>query len=646
MKSKLASVFSSRRFYLLLFFVAALAFRIGTPVQSQTSTTQAAIDPKPYICPDLGMCIMDPEGGGCMGTPCPYPLPTNCGINVAAAARGATATASSVYVNGNYSPSGAINGDRRGLNWGNGGGWNDNTRDIYPDWLQVDFNGVQVINQIRLYTLQNDYTNPFEPTPAMTAEYYGLLDFEVQAWVGAQWVTVPGGSVVENQNVMRVFSFPYITTPKIRILVTNARNHFSRIVEVEAFSCANAPVPDPTPVCLPLESIDPCEIATGRACLAESKPCISPEPVPSPGQPNAPLIISEFRFRGPGGANDEFIELFNTAPYPVNVSTADGSAGWSVVGSDGAVRFTIPVGTVIPGNGHYLAVNSLGYTLGNYPAGNGTTAAGDTAYILDIPDGGGIALFKTSEPLNFTTPNRLDAAGYNTAPPLYREGAGFPVGAAESLYNIEYSFFRDLTSGSPRDTNDNIVDFKGADTNGNNTGAGQRLGAPGPENLSSPIPTGSSKIRVDLLDPAVTSDQPPNRVRDATSDPGNNSAYGTMSIRRTLVNVSSQPITRLRVRIIDITGYPYISGTSDIRAISSTDLLVARTDGSVVMVNGTTLETPPAQINGGGWNSTLSANDINLSSPLYPGQGYSLQFMLGVQQSGSFRFFIIIEALP
>jgi hypothetical protein len=143
----------------------------------------------------------------------------------------------------------------------------------------------------------------------------------------------------------------------------------------------------------------------------------------------------------------------------------------------------------------------------------------------------------------------------------------------------------------------------------------------------------------------VASDQSPNRVRDTTPNPENNSTYGTLSIRRTLVNVSGQPIKRLRVRVIDITGYPYISGTSDIRAISSTDTLVTRSNGTTVWVNGTTLETPPAQINGGGLNSTLSANDITLSSPLNPGQGFSVQFMLGVQQTGSFRFFIVVEAL-
>jgi hypothetical protein len=35
--------------------------------------------------------------------------------------------------------------------------------------------------------------------------------------------------------VIRAFTFPAVTTTKIRILVNNARAHFSRIVELEAF---------------------------------------------------------------------------------------------------------------------------------------------------------------------------------------------------------------------------------------------------------------------------------------------------------------------------------------------------------------------------------------------------------------------------
>lgn len=407
-------------------------------------------------------------------------------------------------------------------------------------------------------------------------------------------------------------------------------------------------IADPSPILCPQLGMcirDP----DGGGCMGT--PCLWPVPTPTPLpiNPNrdVPLIISEFRLRGPGGAADEFIELYNTSPAPYTVTPADETDGLALVASDGVMRFIIPAGTVIPGHGHYLAVNSVGYSLDGYPAGGGNTASADIAYLLDIPDGGGIALFKTSSPAHFGHAYRVDAAGYNTAPLVYREGAGFPTGAAETLFNINYSFYRDLISGAPRDTNDNVADFRGVDTNGTNTGAGQRLGAPGPENLSSPIATGPNKIQVSLLDPAVTSDQPPNRVRDTTPNPENLSPFGTMSIRRTLRNVSGSNITRLRVRIIDVTTYPAPStATSDVRAISSGGIVATRTDGSNVFVSGTTLETPPEQIIGGGWNSTMTVNAVTASQPLAPGASISLQFLLGIQQTGGFRFFIVIEALP
>jgi hypothetical protein len=379
-------------------------------------------------------------------------------------------------------------------------------------------------------------------------------------------------------------------------------------------------------------------------------PCLWPlPPAPTIIDPirEIPLIISEFRFRGPGGQSDEFVEIYNINPTPYTVTADDESDGLALVASDGLTRFIIPAGTVIPGNGHYLAVNSVGYTLGGYPAGSGSGATGDAVFLLDIPDRGGIALFKTTNPAFFNDDYRVDAAGYNTAPALYREGAGFPASAAESSFNIQYSFYRDLASGAPQDRNDNVADFRGVDTNATNTGAGQRLGSPGPENLSSPVAIGSNRIQVSLLDPAVTNDQAPNRVRDNTPNPENLSPLGTMSIRRTFKNVSGVNITRLRFRIIDVTTYPAAStATSDLRAISSGGVVATRSDGSNVFVSGTTLETPPEQAIGGGWNSTMTVGTVSPSQPLAPGASINVQFLLGVQQAGGFRFFIVIEALP
>ena len=140
------------------------------------------------------------------------------------------------------------------------------------------------------------------------------------------------------------------------------------------------------------------------------------------------LIISEFRLRGLSGANDEFVEIYNNSGSAHTVNTIDGSSGYALAASDGVVRFTIPNGTVIPAKGHFLGVNSVGYSLTAHPAGNGTTATGDVTFTTDIPDNAGIALFSTSTPANFSLATRIDAVGSTSeANTLYKEGAGYPT---------------------------------------------------------------------------------------------------------------------------------------------------------------------------------------------------------------------------
>jgi hypothetical protein len=87
------------------------------------------------------------------------------------------------------------------------------------------------------------------------------------------------------------------------------------------------------------------------------------------------------------------------------------------------------------------------------------------------------------------------------------------------------------SGGAVLDTNNNAVDFIFSDTSGTSAGAGQRLGAPGPENLASPIERNAVFV-APLLDSTAAASSPPNRVRDFTGDSPNNSTFGTLSIRR------------------------------------------------------------------------------------------------------------------
>jgi hypothetical protein len=142
----------------------------------------------------------------------------------------------------------------------------------------------------------------------------------------------------------------------------------------------------------------------------------------------------------------------------------------------------------------------------------------------------------------------------------------------------------------------------------------------------------------------VAANAPPNRVRSGIIDPGGPNAFGTLSIQRKFTNTLAVPVTRLRFRIVDLTtinNRP--AGAADLRVLSSTGV-VRNSAGTIVRtVNGLTLEAPP-QPNGGGLNSALTV--VLPGGMLAPGNSIEVQFLLGVQEQGSFSFFVNVEALP
>ncbi len=154
--------------------------------------------------------------------------------NVALAANGAVATASSTATGSGFSTTGAINGNNRGP-WGNGEGWNDSTPNSVPDWIQVDFAGSKTIDEISVFGLHDNYTVENTPTETQTFTLYGLIAFDVQYWNGSNWITIPGGSVTGNNKVWRKFTFSPITTSKIRVTINAVPDSWSRVVEIQAF---------------------------------------------------------------------------------------------------------------------------------------------------------------------------------------------------------------------------------------------------------------------------------------------------------------------------------------------------------------------------------------------------------------------------
>jgi predicted extracellular nuclease len=155
------------------------------------------------------------------------------------------------------------------------------------------------------------------------------------------------------------------------------------------------------------------------------------------------IVISEFRFRGPNGGNDEFVELFNASMAPINVG------GWMIRGSNNnmspsvGTRAIIPAGTIIPPGCFFLAVNTA-------VSGYSGSVAGNLTYATGIADDGGVALTT-----NVMT-QIVDQVGFGSNGAF---GEGQRLTAVTT--NVDRGFERRPGGGAGHvDTNDNATDFR------------------------------------------------------------------------------------------------------------------------------------------------------------------------------------------
>jgi RHS repeat-associated protein len=189
--------------------------------------------------------------------------------NVALRANGATATASSELGSGcsTWPARGVIDGDRKGTYWGNTGGWADATAGSFSsDWLQVDFNGTKTIDEVDVFTVQDNYSSPSEPTDTMTFSTFGLTAFKLQSWDGSAWQDVSGASITGNNKVWVKFTLATpINTSKLRVMPQAAiDNGYSRIAEVEAWS------PNPATTSSAIHWLVTDQLGTPRMAIDES----------------------------------------------------------------------------------------------------------------------------------------------------------------------------------------------------------------------------------------------------------------------------------------------------------------------------------------------------------------------------------------
>jgi subtilisin family serine protease len=321
--------------------------------------------------------------------------------NVALAANGATAIPSSTY-NSNYPATGAINGDRKGVGWGAGGGWCDGTSAAWPDWLEIDFNGLKSINEVDVFSMQDQYGSPVDPTPTMTFTYYGLKNFEVQYWNGSAWTDVPSGAITNNNLVWRQLMFGAVTTSKIRLYVTSSLGSFTRVMELEAWGTASSGNLPPT-----VSITSPTE---GTTFAAPSDIAITATAADQGG------TVASVAFYGDGA----LIGTDTTAPYAITwPGVAAGTHTITAVATDdqGATTTSAPV--------HVSVVTNAPPTVTLVSPGEGTSfsAPASITLIANASDSDGtiasVQFFANGQPIGSDTTSPYSIAWTSVAAGTY-----------------------------------------------------------------------------------------------------------------------------------------------------------------------------------------------------------------------------------
>ncbi len=156
--------------------------------------------------------------------------------------------------------------------------------------------------------------------------------------------------------------------------------------------------------------------------------------------PPGALIISAFRFTGPGGEGDEYVQLFNRS-----CTATEDLSGYVLAASSnssaGQVLYNFPSGVSLAPGQYYL----LG---GPAYAGTGTSAA-DVSYTTGInSNNGGVALFSSND----LTTLPVDAVGFNGTSNYY-EGTALTYNSANQTY------VRKTSANQYLDSNNNAGDF-------------------------------------------------------------------------------------------------------------------------------------------------------------------------------------------
>ena len=193
------------------------------------------------------------------------------------------------------------------------------------------------------------------------------------------------------------------------------------------------------------------------------------------------VVISEFRFQGPSGGNDEFVELVNAGGSSVGIG------GWRLQGcSTGAgtasARATVPAGVTLAPGQRYLFTN-------NGAAGYSGAVPGDQNYGTGFgaATGARITLPDAATVVDGVGSSGIGGTQCRESPGL----SGMPTANADNSYE---------RIGGTQDTDNNVVDFAGP-----KPGNPQKFGATGGDPAPSVATTSPTNGSVDItLDASVS----------------------------------------------------------------------------------------------------------------------------------------------
>jgi len=160
------------------------------------------------------------------------PITTTPSVNVAAASMGGVPAASSVYAPG-YTAVAVNDSSRTGAVWGQDGGWATPT---LASWSNITFPEAKTIDRITVYSIQDNFSSPIEPTDNLTFSLYGLTDFTVYGFTNA-WI--PLVTITGNRLVKRTVTFPPISVSAVSVNPGGSPDGWSRLAEIEAWTPAS-----------------------------------------------------------------------------------------------------------------------------------------------------------------------------------------------------------------------------------------------------------------------------------------------------------------------------------------------------------------------------------------------------------------------